>query len=98
MANTCTLLVICAALLGTTLATVTCGDGSYCDGSQTCCPLYAGGYGCCIYSSGVCCSDMTTCCLPGWQCTGYHSCQRTSKIFPDAVLPGFALTKAQKKN
>ncbi|KAH7954151.1 hypothetical protein HPB49_016051 [Dermacentor silvarum] len=46
---------------------VSCPDGCYCS-AGTCCPDSAGGYRCCPYEHGVCCSDRESCCSRGQSC------------------------------
>jgi len=56
----------------------TCPDGSSCSSTATCCRI-AQGYGCCPYSSAVCCSDEQHCCPQGYTCDVQRGlCQQSS--------------------
>ncbi|KAI1285721.1 Progranulin [Halotydeus destructor] len=45
-----------------------CPDKSQCSDNDTCCPSEEGGYACCPYKDGVCCSDKIHCCPHGSKC------------------------------
>lgn len=48
-----------------------CGtSNSYCESYETCCPLSSGGYSCCPYVDGVCCSGEVRCCPSNRFCFG----------------------------
>ncbi len=50
-----------------------CPGGHYCYSYETCCRNSYSTYGCCPYSSAVCCSDMDHCCPFLYTC-GYGTC------------------------
>jgi len=53
-------------------AIIPCGNsGAFCDHFQTCCQTGLNKWGCCPYSSGVCCSSnsVSSCCPGGSRCT-----------------------------
>ncbi|XP_007953424.1 progranulin [Orycteropus afer afer] len=47
---------------------VACGKSRFCHDNQTCCPDSRGGWACCPYRQGVCCSDKRHCCPAGFRC------------------------------
>ncbi|CAI5789905.1 Uncharacterized protein PODLI_1B030954 [Podarcis lilfordi] len=48
---------------------VSCGDQHYCHDHQTCCKSSSGGWACCPYDKGSCCSDKRHCCPSGFRCS-----------------------------
>eukprot|EP01097_Dermamoeba_algensis_P000090 TRINITY_DN1029_c0_g1_i1.p1 TRINITY_DN1029_c0_g1~~TRINITY_DN1029_c0_g1_i1.p1 ORF type:complete len:184 (+),score=32.92 TRINITY_DN1029_c0_g1_i1:66-554(+) len=68
----------------------TCGDGSTCPGTCTCCQLSAGGFGCCPYEKATCCPDQQHCCPEGYKCDlGKGECveSETRKTFSFRSMP-----------
>ena len=66
---------------------VKCEDGSVCPGTETCCKLASGGYGCCPYEEAVCCSDGLHCCPHGTTCdVAKGTCVRSEKDSSTAAL------------
>jgi len=60
-----------AVLLVSTFCSTQCGtSSSYCESHETCCPLSNGGYSCCAYINGVCCSGEVRCCPSNRFCFG----------------------------
>ncbi|CAG2110257.1 unnamed protein product [Medioppia subpectinata] len=56
-----------------------------CLSDQTCCKEKGGGYGCCPYDSGVCCSDLLHCCPHGTRCDLIHKeCVRQTNRLIDS--------------
>mmetsp|Transcript_71888 Transcript_71888/g.83556 ORF Transcript_71888/g.83556 Transcript_71888/m.83556 type:complete len:102 (+) Transcript_71888:31-336(+) len=51
-------------------AVVECDSEYVCPNGCTCCRTRSGGWGCCPYSSAVCCSDGISCCPSGRSCDG----------------------------
>ncbi|XP_053121820.1 progranulin isoform X2 [Hemicordylus capensis] len=53
---------------------VQCDVQHYCHDGQSCCQTSSGGWACCPYSKGSCCSDKRHCCPPGFRCSrsGYE--------------------------
>eukprot|EP00116_Pleurobrachia_bachei_P004327 sb/3464589/ len=47
---------------------VVCPDQSLCPSGTTCCQIQSGSYGCCPFSSAVCCSDKEHCCPENKTC------------------------------
>lgn len=71
-------------ILSTVYATV-CPGGGQCSGVETCCLMSSGQYGCCPYSSAVCCPDREHCCPSGYTCS-YNKCQRQSNVSNENVV------------
>ncbi|XP_068118179.1 progranulin-like [Hyperolius riggenbachi] len=63
-------------------ATVQCDATSVCPGSETCCRLASGEWGCCPFASAMCCADKEHCCPPGTTCTASGSCHTGSASIP----------------
>ena len=67
---------------------------SECSGSDTCCMLKSGQYGCCPLPNAVCCDDKEHCCPTGDKCnTGSEVCTKGGAFNPifkkqPAVVPG----------
>ncbi|XP_039593444.1 progranulin-like [Polypterus senegalus] len=53
---------------------VRCDSSYVCPGLHTCCRNANGGWGCCRFSQGVCCSDGLTCCRYGTTCGSFNKC------------------------
>ncbi|XP_048373527.1 progranulin [Sphaerodactylus townsendi] len=64
---------------------VPCDAQHYCHDGQTCCLTSSGGWACCPYDKGSCCSDRRHCCPSGFRCsrTGLD-CQRKGPLRWDA--------------
>ncbi|KAM4622432.1 progranulin isoform 3-T6 [Discoglossus pictus] len=48
---------------------VQCDASTYCPGTQTCCRLESGEWGCCPYEQAICCDDHLHCCPNGYTCS-----------------------------
>lgn len=60
---------------------VLCADGvTTCDPLDTCCKMSDGSYGCCPYTDGVCCTDLSFCC-PGDSVCGKKIGECLKKIY-----------------
>lgn len=69
-------------------ADVTCGDGSSCPSSNTCCKTGTGGYGCCNTPDATCCSDHIHCCPPDYPiCDMSHGQCRASTLAAATSIP-----------
>ncbi|XP_053718442.1 progranulin-like isoform X2 [Synchiropus splendidus] len=72
---------------------IICPDGSVCSTQATCCRT-AHGYSCCPYPNAVCCTDLSHCCPPGFQCNlQAHLCERTGQ--PWLTIPLTAKVESQ---
>ncbi|XP_004451613.1 progranulin [Dasypus novemcinctus] len=70
---------------------VKCGAGRFCHDNQTCCHDSLGGWACCPYRQGVCCSDRRHCCPAGFHCGARGTkCLRRDSVRWDASLRGQA--------
>ena len=48
---------------------IQCPDGTTCPDASTCCVAnFDNDYYCCPHANAECCSDLETCCRPGWAC------------------------------
>lgn len=67
---------------------VACGDGHFCHDEQTCCRDSRGGWACCPFRQGFCCTDRRHCCPFGFQCAGRGTkCVRRKTLLQwDALL------------
>ncbi|XP_049716859.1 progranulin [Elephas maximus indicus] len=61
---------------------VACGDSHFCHDNQTCCQDSHGGWGCCPYRQGICCTDKRHCCPAGFRCGA-----RGTKCLRKEILP-----------
>ncbi|XP_012685020.2 granulin 1 isoform X2 [Clupea harengus] len=87
-------LVLASLCVGWVSATVVCPNGHVCSVMNTCC-LAKEGYGCCIYPSAVCCSDLLHCCPAGYYCNAESQlCVRDS--LPWYRLPWLKNTPAKE--
>jgi len=63
--------IIFALIAGSVFCSIRCGtSSSYCESHETCCALSNGGYSCCPYANGVCCSGEVRCCPSDRMCFG----------------------------
>uniref|UniRef100_A0A0N5A5J7 GRANULINS domain-containing protein n=1 Tax=Parastrongyloides trichosuri TaxID=131310 RepID=A0A0N5A5J7_PARTI len=60
-----------------------CGDGTYCENNQTCCPYDDNSdtlkYRCCPFKNANCCNN--SCCANGYQCSPEGKCFKNAKYF-----------------
>ncbi|XP_020653649.3 progranulin isoform X1 [Pogona vitticeps] len=61
--------LLMASRLSTSSRDVSCGDQHYCRDGQTCCEASSGGWACCPYDKGSCCTDRRHCCPAGFRCS-----------------------------
>ncbi|XP_075942669.1 granulin a [Anarhichas minor] len=59
---------------------VQCDEEASCPDETTCCRTSATTWGCCPYSSAVCCSDMLHCCPAGYTCTETADCIKSTRL------------------
>ncbi|XP_077171827.1 progranulin isoform X2 [Paroedura picta] len=60
---------------------VPCDAQHYCHERQTCCPSSTGGWACCPFDKGSCCSDKRHCCPSGYRCSSSGlSCVRKAAL------------------
>ncbi len=59
----------------------------YCPGSDTCCRMEGGGYGCCQQEEAVCCDDLKHCCAKGYACKS-GKCLKDGSPLPFLQLVG----------
>eukprot|EP00117_Sycon_ciliatum_P000642 scpid13620/ scgid6628/ Granulins; Proepithelin; Acrogranin; Paragranulin; Granulin-1; Granulin G; Granulin-2; Granulin F; Granulin-3; Granulin B; Granulin-4; Granulin A; Granulin-5; Granulin C; Granulin-6; Granulin D; Granulin-7; Granulin E len=60
--------VLLLAFVGYAAASICPGGQSQCPGTETCCELSSGGYGCCKFTKATCCSDHEHCCPENYKC------------------------------
>ncbi|XP_061444484.1 progranulin isoform X2 [Rhineura floridana] len=75
---------------------VSCDSQHYCHDHQTCCKTRSGGWACCPYDKGSCCSDKRHCCPPDFRCSksGYE-CTKVKPLRWDARASSPRSTQAQ---
>jgi len=63
-----------------------CGNSAFCESFQTCCQIGVNKWGCCPYTSGVCCSSVSaaSCCPSGSRCT-VSGCSERFLSFDDEL-------------
>nr|XP_056720684.1 progranulin [Euleptes europaea] len=67
---------------------VSCDAQHYCHDGQTCCLSSTGGWACCPYNKGSCCSDRRHCCPSGFRCsrTGLQCVQKGPRRWDAGVF------------